>query len=351
MERRLLKGLSVNAQNQNGDRGCKLCVDKCRLIAYMPTMTRPTPTFDLSKIRDWRVTAHSMVASTWRLNQAPPILDYGLHLVLGSKRNRLLCEAKQPTLRISHDTLRALAEQQDARIFVQGSLQYDAAFKPLRDAFLDEFQFAISTSIGAIPGRHDRTAAYDVARAVLSRRSVGRVLNELLEIFRRELAEPAPGPVVWWFRTRVRDVIATTPLKVGFRMRVHATPPAKLTTLREWARFFVIHTGFSPPLAQIADNDALHGGDNDFNVRPYFEPNPRLRWASGYPCQARFSRVLASKPAASGPELVYDWRLYPCTSTARWPLRRSDRPSLGNQLRVGLRRQPSLRPLPAAICG
>ena len=317
----------------------------------MPTMTYPAPPIDLSKIRDWRATAHSVVAATWRSNQAPPILDRDLDLVLESNRHRSFCQVKQPTIRISHDTLRALAEQQDARIFVQGSFQYDAAIKPLRDAFLNEFQFAISTNMGAHAGRHALTAAHEITHALLSRRSVGRALSQLLDIFRRDIDEPAPEPTIWWFRTRVREVIATTRLRVGFRMRTRATPPAKLSTLREWARLFVIHTGFSPPLAQIVQNDALHGGDNDFNGRPYFEPDPRLRRASGHPCQARFGRALESKPAACGPQLVNDWRLHQRASTARWPLRRADRRSLGDQFRVGLRRQPSARPSSATNCG
>lgn len=307
------------------------------------------PQFHLSAIRDWRATSYSVAAAI--ATRVTPRVDYDLDLVAHSHQSRTLVQCKQPTARISHDTLRALAEQEDARIFVRGSVRYDTAIKPLRDAFLDEFQFAMSTTMGGHAGRRAFTTSHEIGHVLLSRRSVGRALSELLDIFRLDRGKLALDPIAWLFRTRVREVIATVRLTIGFRRSTPAPPAPELSTLREWARRFAIHTGFSPPHAPIAPRDALHGGDSDYYRRPDIEPDPRLRRASGHTRDPLIGRVLEGEPAACGPRLVDDRGLHQRRAAAGRPLRGTGRRLLGDQLRVGLRRQPRLRASAAAVLG
>ncbi|WP_133366491.1 hypothetical protein [Qipengyuania sediminis] len=303
-------------------------------------MNVATPQLSQWKKADWRATSHSAQAAARYCRAITYSRDFDLEIAAPHDVERLL--PAEPTLRFSYDTVRALLDGRDTEIFEQGSFRYSAEIKPLRDAFLDEFQFALSIQMGGSFARGRVTVAHELTHIALSRRSVGRALDELLDIFRNDALLGAE-PIVRWFRTRVREVIARVTLTVRFRDGSDANAPPFVLTLREWARLFAIHTGFSPPAKRIADSDPLHGGDNDSNRRPDACQHSHARRRPQHLVGPGIGRVLESMPAACGKKLVHDRRIHGSSATPRRPFRRADRRHLGYQLRLGLRPQPGFR--------
>jgi hypothetical protein len=304
-------------------------------------MTPASPHFDLWESPNWRTTSHSAQAVAQNCRPVSYNSSFDLDIVAGSNLNRLLLRG-EPTVRLSYDAVRALVDAPDAKIFEQGSFRYKTAIKPLRDAFLDEFQFALSNNMGGDPGRGRFTVANELAHIALSRRSVGRALDGLLDIFRSD-AQLGDEPIVWWFRTRVREVISRVRLTIRFRCGVEAKTQSHAQTLREWAPLFAIHTGFSPPTKRIAISSPFHGGYNESNRRPDARPYFHAWRRPQHPSGPGFGSTLENLPTACRPELVDDRRFHQRSALGRWPLRRADRRGLGGQLRLGLRHQPGLR--------
>jgi acyl transferase domain-containing protein len=176
----------------------------------------------------------------------------------------------------------------------------DAVLEALTEHYRPRFQF-----------KTVKFVTVEDLQPTISRRSVVRILEELAEQL-RTIRRPSPETsIVGWFRDRVleaanRAKIQFRPIRVPWRR-----PPSRLSSLREWARLFAVHTGFSPSRSVVRQQRLRNGRDND-------QRQQQQSSISRHPC----SSAMEGTSFARRPILVDHRGLHRLRSHRPWNIRR-----------------------------
>lgn len=299
-------------------------------------MDYPLPAFEKRIAASWRSYSHSVSAAAgWATARSRT--GYDVDVVLEANANRFASAVLCPRVKIDFDDIKAIAKL-DIPVFQTGSFAFSSEIKPLQDAVLwaleSEFKFTV------MDGQHRSRSIRDIS-LVLSRRELGRVLDETLDIFRNDAFSVADFKLGAWFRIRIRDAVNSGRVRFRVRIRYKAGSEAIATT-RDWTRVFVIHTGFSPPAGQFDRNELPMGGQ----IEPHFRsPNfldPRISRTSRRPAGSGGRYTLEGQPVA-GRSRLDDGRCHHLRRADRArTIFRPDRRPMGSHVLMGLRHQPRI---------
>lgn len=313
-------------------------------------MVYARPIFEALALSDWRTVAHSASAAeewTRARERSPDDIGFALEV----EANRFAADLIFPKISVDISHIKTLAELH-VPVFEPGTWAFNKELTGLREAvssaLSSEFNLQIinwdcNRWIGG-PRQYGRDVSL-----VLSRREMGRVIHDALDLLRTKDGSQTGFRLNAWFRIRVRGAIQTGRARLSVRMSHGRGVSHSAPTMHDWTRLFLIHTGFSPPSTPFAHTELALGGKIESDCRPRSCLDHRTWRSSGHSAVSCLGRPLESQPASRRTQLDYHWRLHLGRADRARALRCADRRPLGTYFCMGLRQQPRIRARAGAV--